>query len=344
MKLFVICFVAIASVALAEDPKYTTKYDNVDLEEIIKSDRLMKNYVNCLLEKGKCTPDGAELKKVLPDALHTDCSKCSETQKNGSKKIMRHLIDNKPEWWKELENKYDKEGSYKKQYREELAKEGIKLYDNVDLDAIIRSDRLLKNYVDCMVGRKKCTKDGEELKRNLPDALQTACSKCSEAQKAGSRKIIRHLITNRPQWFRELELVSERQTMRTVILASCVFVIFGGVCYGRPEEEKYTSKYDNFNIDEVLESDRLLKNYMNCLMDRGRCTTEAAELKKNIPDALENNCQKCSEKQRKIGEKALTFLIEKRKELFDELEAKYDPNGIYRKKYEKELQERGIKL
>ncbi|XP_030758434.1 allergen Tha p 1-like [Sitophilus oryzae] len=84
-------------------------------------------------------------------------------------------------------------------------------YDNVDLDAIIRSDRLLKNYVDCMVGRKKCTKDGEELKRNLPDALQTACSKCSEAQKAGSRKIIRHLITNRPQWFRELEVIYDPQ-------------------------------------------------------------------------------------------------------------------------------------
>lgn len=40
---------------------------------------------------------------------------------------MRHLIDNKPEWWTELENKYDKEGAYKKKYREELAKEGIKL-------------------------------------------------------------------------------------------------------------------------------------------------------------------------------------------------------------------------
>jgi hypothetical protein len=48
-----------------ESEKYTTKYDNVDLEEIIKSDRLLKNYVNCLLEKGKCTPDGTELKSEL---------------------------------------------------------------------------------------------------------------------------------------------------------------------------------------------------------------------------------------------------------------------------------------
>lgn len=37
-------------------------------------------------------------------------------------------------------------------------------YDNVDLDAIIKNDRLLKAYVDCLAGTKKCTKDGEELK------------------------------------------------------------------------------------------------------------------------------------------------------------------------------------
>lgn len=44
------------------DEKYTTKYDNVDIDQIIKSDRLLKNYVNCLLDKGNCTPDGEELK------------------------------------------------------------------------------------------------------------------------------------------------------------------------------------------------------------------------------------------------------------------------------------------
>lgn len=45
-----------------EDSKYTTKYDNVDLNEILKNKRLLKGYVNCLLEKGPCSPDGAELK------------------------------------------------------------------------------------------------------------------------------------------------------------------------------------------------------------------------------------------------------------------------------------------
>lgn len=40
-------------------------------------------------------------------------------------------------------------------------------YDNVDLDAIVKNDRLLRAYVDCLLGTKVCTKDGEELKSEL---------------------------------------------------------------------------------------------------------------------------------------------------------------------------------
>lgn len=67
------------------------------------------------------------LAEVLPDALKTECSKCSEKQREGSKKIIRHLIDNKPEWWKDLEAKYDPQGSYRKNYKGIAAKEGIKV-------------------------------------------------------------------------------------------------------------------------------------------------------------------------------------------------------------------------
>ncbi|CAG9837568.1 unnamed protein product [Diabrotica balteata] len=116
----IVLIVTVAALAFVNAQKYTTKYDNVDLDTIIKSDRLLLNYVNCLLEKGKCTADGLELKKVLPDALLTDCSKCSDAQKKGSKKIIRHLIDNKPDWYTELEAKYDKDGTYKKKYEQEI--------------------------------------------------------------------------------------------------------------------------------------------------------------------------------------------------------------------------------
>nr|ARM20141.1 chemosensory protein [Galeruca daurica] len=119
----VLCLAGLSSAAVTEKAKYTTKYDNVNLEEIVHSDRLLKSYVDCLLEKGKCTPDGLELKKNMPDAIATDCSKCSEKQREGSEYMMRFLIDNKPDYWNPLQEKYDPSGAYKQRYLESKKQE-----------------------------------------------------------------------------------------------------------------------------------------------------------------------------------------------------------------------------
>lgn len=104
---------------LKHDIIYDSKYDNVDLDEILKSKRLLDNYVKCLLDEGPCTPDGNELKRHLPDAIETNCSKCTEKQKNGSEKVIRFIIDNRPIDWTRMESKYDPEEIYKKRYLDE---------------------------------------------------------------------------------------------------------------------------------------------------------------------------------------------------------------------------------
>lgn len=48
--------------AADEKDKYTTKYDDINVDDIINSPRILKNYVNCILDKGPCTPEGTELK------------------------------------------------------------------------------------------------------------------------------------------------------------------------------------------------------------------------------------------------------------------------------------------
>lgn len=125
MKTFVVVLALVAAVAAVD--KYTTKYDGVDIDEILKSDRLFNNYYKCLMNDGRCTPDGNELKKLLPDALKTKCSKCSETQKNGADRIIRFLIDKKPKQWDALQAKYDPEGIYIKSYKDEAQARGIQL-------------------------------------------------------------------------------------------------------------------------------------------------------------------------------------------------------------------------
>lgn len=59
----IVLIISFICVAYAEET-YDTKYDNIDLNEILENDRLLKNYVNCLLNQGPCTPDGQELKGI----------------------------------------------------------------------------------------------------------------------------------------------------------------------------------------------------------------------------------------------------------------------------------------
>jgi hypothetical protein len=66
MKLFLVAILVALSLAegarISRDEKYTTKYDNINLDEILASDRLVDNYYNCVMERGKCTTDGALLR------------------------------------------------------------------------------------------------------------------------------------------------------------------------------------------------------------------------------------------------------------------------------------------
>lgn len=42
--------------------QYTDRYDEINIEEILGNKRLLTGYVKCLLDTGRCTPEGKELK------------------------------------------------------------------------------------------------------------------------------------------------------------------------------------------------------------------------------------------------------------------------------------------
>lgn len=44
-------------------------------------------------------------------------------------------------------------------------------------------------------------------------------------------------------------------------------------------KEKYSSKYDNFDVDQLLNQERLLNHYIKCLEDKGPCTPDGKMLK-----------------------------------------------------------------
>jgi hypothetical protein len=59
----------------------------------------------------------------------------------------------------------------------------------------------------------------------------------------------------------------------------------------------------------------------------------------HISDALQDDCSKCSEKQKEGSEKVIKFLYNNKPEQWKLLQEKYDPNNTYVSKYEKKLKE-----
>nr|AKI84396.1 CSP13 [Holotrichia parallela] len=124
--LAVLCIFVVVTLAKPAD-EYTDKYDGVNIDEILNNKRLLQGYCNCLLDKGPCSPDGAELKRVLPEAIENNCEKCSEKHKNAARKVLKHVYEKEKDCWDPLEKKYDPKGDYKKRYKDSEFAEGINL-------------------------------------------------------------------------------------------------------------------------------------------------------------------------------------------------------------------------
>ncbi|XP_018784824.1 PREDICTED: uncharacterized protein LOC108966410 isoform X1 [Bactrocera latifrons] len=51
-----------AAPLVANQATYDTKFDNIDLDEVLNQERLLRNYIKCLENTGPCTPDSKMLK------------------------------------------------------------------------------------------------------------------------------------------------------------------------------------------------------------------------------------------------------------------------------------------
>lgn len=58
-----VCFAALAISFCAET--YDTRYDNINIDEILSNDRILSSHIKCLLGKGPCTKEGRQLKRKL---------------------------------------------------------------------------------------------------------------------------------------------------------------------------------------------------------------------------------------------------------------------------------------
>ncbi|VVC26970.1 Insect odorant-binding protein A10/Ejaculatory bulb-specific protein 3 [Cinara cedri] len=95
----------------------------------------------------------------------------------------------------------------------------------------------------------------------------------------------------------------------------------------------YPTRYDYMDVDAVMSNERMIKMLFNCVMGRGRCTREGLELKRIIPDAIQTECAKCNEQQKKQAGRVLAYLLNKKPDLFQMLIKRFDPDDIHLRKY-----------
>ncbi|XP_021703261.1 uncharacterized protein LOC5573135 isoform X7 [Aedes aegypti] len=99
---------------------YSSRYDNLDIDTILGSNRLVNNYVDCLLSRKPCPPEGKDLKRILPEALRTKCARCSVTQKENALKIITTLYYSYPDQYMALRERWDPSGEYHRRFEEYL--------------------------------------------------------------------------------------------------------------------------------------------------------------------------------------------------------------------------------
>lgn len=60
MKSMVLMLSILSTLALAQH--FPNKFEQVNIETVLSNDRVLTNYIRCLLDKGACTREGRELK------------------------------------------------------------------------------------------------------------------------------------------------------------------------------------------------------------------------------------------------------------------------------------------
>ncbi|XP_070506420.1 poly(A) polymerase-like [Chironomus tepperi] len=118
--IFAISVIQAAVIQAQDDERnvYSKRYDNIDVETIFRSSRLLNNYVDCLLDRKPCPPEGKELKRVLPQALKSKCSRCTKIQKAKALDVISRLYYQHPSIYLSLAERYDPTGEYTRNFEE----------------------------------------------------------------------------------------------------------------------------------------------------------------------------------------------------------------------------------
>ncbi|XP_061384084.1 ejaculatory bulb-specific protein 3-like [Danaus plexippus] len=120
---FLVILALVALVAARPEDNYD-RYENFDVDELVSNLRLLKSYAACFLGEGKCTAEGNDFKKWIPEAVQSNCGKCSDHQKHLVGKVIKACIEKLPEEWNKLNAIHNPDGKYDENLKIYLEKYG----------------------------------------------------------------------------------------------------------------------------------------------------------------------------------------------------------------------------
>nr|WPO56435.1 chemosensory protein [Leucinodes orbonalis] len=94
-------------------------------------------------------------------------------------------------------------------------------------------------------------------------------------------------------------------------------------------KETYTTENDDFDIDALIANPSEFKKFVGCFLDSSPCNAVAEHFKKDIPEAFQQACEKCTDAQKVLFRKFLAGLKEKFPEDLAAFKKKFDPESKY---------------
>ncbi|CAB3231662.1 unnamed protein product [Arctia plantaginis] len=106
--LLLVCVLTVVVSCYSQHPN---RYENFNADAIIQNDRILLAYYKCVMDKGPCTRDGKNFKRVLPETLATACGRCNPSQKTIVRKLLLGIRSKSEPRFLELLDKYNPDRS-----------------------------------------------------------------------------------------------------------------------------------------------------------------------------------------------------------------------------------------
>ncbi|XP_068620162.1 allergen Tha p 1-like [Battus philenor] len=93
--------------------------------------------------------------------------------------------------------------------------------------------------------------------------------------------------------------------------------------------ETYSPDNDDLDIEAVVGDLNVLKSFIDCFNDKKPCDEVQADFKKDLPEAFQQSCAKCTAAQKHIFRRFLEVAEEKVPDDLKILKQKHDPESKY---------------